>query len=91
MFLQYIIEGTEAMMDFIYQKFSTYFFAHRSEVFEVSEAIQGLILERATSSEIQKAAQAEGMITMHDDGYLKALQGLTTLNEVNRVSAAEGA
>jgi type IV pilus assembly protein PilB len=61
------------------------------EVFEVSEAIQGLILERATSSEIQKAAQAEGMISMHEDGYLKALEGLTTLNEVNRVSAAESA
>lgn len=61
------------------------------EVFEVSEAIQGLILERATSSEIQKAAQSEGMITMHEDGYLKALDGLTTLIEVNRVSAAESA
>ena len=60
------------------------------EVFEVSDAIQDLILKRSTSSEIQRAAQMEGMITMRQDGYLKALSGLTTINEVNRV-AAEGA
>jgi len=59
------------------------------EVFEVSEAIQQLILKQSTSSEIQKAAQKEGMITMREDGYLKALEGLTTISEVNRV-AAEG-
>lgn len=59
------------------------------EVFEITETIQDLILKRSTSGEIQKAAQAEGMITMHEDGYLKALQGLTTLTEVDRVSAAE--
>jgi type IV pilus assembly protein PilB len=59
------------------------------EVFEVSEAIQELIMKRATSGEIEKAAQAEGMINMRQDGYLKALNGFTTLAEVNRV-AAEG-
>ncbi|MFZ1685024.1 MAG: GspE/PulE family protein, partial [Candidatus Zixiibacteriota bacterium] len=60
------------------------------EVFEVSDAIQDLILKRSTSSEIQRAAQAEGMITMRQDGYLKALSGMTTISEVNRV-AADGA
>lgn len=60
------------------------------EVFEVSDAIQSLILKRATSTEIQRVAQAEGMITMRQDGYLKALSGMTTLAEINRV-AAEGA
>ena len=59
------------------------------EVFEVSENIQKLILERATSTEIQKLAQSEGMITMRQDGYLKALAGMTTLAEINRVSAEE--
>jgi len=59
------------------------------EVFEVTEAIQDLILKRSTSIEIQKAAQAEGMITMRQDGYLKALSGMTTVSEVNRVSAEE--
>ena len=57
------------------------------EVMDVSENIQRLIVNRATSSEIQKQAVAEGMITMRQDGYLKALQGLTTLEEVNRVTA----
>lgn len=59
------------------------------EVFPISEEIQELILKRATSSEIQKLAQDAGMITMRQDGYLKALSGLTTLNEVNRVAAAD--
>lgn len=59
------------------------------EVFEVTEAIQDLILKRSTTSEIQKAAQAEGMVTMRQDGYLKAFSGLTTLAEVDRVSAVE--
>ena len=60
------------------------------EVFEVTEAIQQLILKRATSSEIQTAAEkGQGMVTMQQDGYLKALAGYTTLNEVNRVAAAD--
>jgi type IV pilus assembly protein PilB len=59
------------------------------EVFGISEAIQELIMKQATSTQIEKAAQAEGMITMRQDGYLKALDGRTTLSEVNRV-ATEG-
>lgn len=61
------------------------------EVFEISEAIQNLILKRSTSAEIQKQARAEGMVTMREDGYLKALTGQTTLNEVNRVAATDSA
>jgi type IV pilus assembly protein PilB len=59
------------------------------EVFGVTESIQGLIMKQATSTEIEKLAQQEGMISMRQDGYLKALNGETTLEEVNRV-AAEG-
>jgi type IV pilus assembly protein PilB len=59
------------------------------EAFAVTEDIQKHILERATSSIIQKTAQSQGMVTMREDGYLKALAGLTTLNEINRVAAAE--
>jgi len=61
------------------------------EVFKVTEAIQELILKRATSSQIQKFAQQQGMVTMREDGYLKALAGLTTISEANRVAAAEDA
>ncbi|HET6746561.1 MAG TPA: GspE/PulE family protein [Candidatus Saccharimonadales bacterium] len=57
------------------------------EVMDVSEEIQNLIVSRATSREIERKAVEQGMITMRQDGYLKALQGITTLEEVNRVTA----
>jgi len=57
------------------------------EVMDVTEEIQNLIIKRSTSAEIQKVAVAQGMITMRQDGYLKALGGLTTMEEVNRVAA----
>jgi type IV pilus assembly protein PilB len=61
------------------------------EVFNVTEEIQELIVKRATSAEIQKKAEEQGMVTMRQDGYFKALTGKTTLSEVNRVTAEEGA
>lgn len=57
------------------------------EVMEVTEDIQQLIVVRSTSAEIQRKAVEQGMITMRQDGYLKALQGITTLEEVNRVTS----
>ena len=61
------------------------------EVFNVTEEIQELIVKRATSAEIQKKAEEQGMVTMREDGYFKALTGKTTLSEVNRVTAEESA
>jgi len=61
------------------------------EVFNVSEVIQDLILKRSTSSEIQAQAEREGMVTMRQDGYLKALVGQTTVAEINRVASADSA
>jgi type IV pilus assembly protein PilB len=61
------------------------------EVFDVTPEIQQLILKRATSSEIQKVALQQGMVSMRQDGYLKALNGLTTLDEVNRVAGEDSA
>jgi type IV pilus assembly protein PilB len=61
------------------------------EVFDVSEPIQDLILKRSTSSEIEALARKEGMITMRQDGFLKALTGKTTVKEVNRVASADSA
>jgi type IV pilus assembly protein PilB len=57
------------------------------EVMDVNSDIQKLIVEHATSSEIQRVAVSQGMITMRQDGYLKALSGVTTLEEVNRVTS----
>ncbi|HVX58889.1 MAG TPA: GspE/PulE family protein [Candidatus Saccharimonadales bacterium] len=59
------------------------------EVFEVTEAIQDLILKHAPSSAIQKAAIEQGMVTMRQDGYLKSLAGMTTLLEVDRVASGD--
>ncbi|MEK7562009.1 MAG: GspE/PulE family protein [Patescibacteria group bacterium] len=59
------------------------------EVFQITDQIQDLILRRATSSQIQQLAISQGMITMRQDGYLKALAGLTTLLEVNRVASID--
>lgn len=56
------------------------------EVMDISEEIQKLITTRATSAEIQRLAIEQGMVTMREDGYLKALNGITTLEEVNRVT-----
>lgn len=57
------------------------------EVMDITEQIQELIVKHATSAEIQRTAIVQGMIPMRMDGYMKALNGLTTLEEVNRVAA----
>lgn len=57
------------------------------EVMDVTEEIQQLIVAHSTTSELQRKAVEQGMITMRQDGYLKALQGITTIEEVNRVTA----
>jgi len=57
------------------------------EVMDVNPDIQQLIVNKAASSEIQRLAVSQGMITMRQDGYLKALSGVTTLDEVNRVTS----
>jgi type IV pilus assembly protein PilB len=57
------------------------------EVMDVNSDIQKMIVNHSTSSEIQRLAVSQGMITMRQDGYLKALTGLTTLEEVNRVTS----
>jgi len=56
------------------------------EVLEVSESIRDLIMKRADSTTIKKQAIKEGMKTMIEDGINKVLKGLTTLEEVFRVT-----
>jgi len=56
------------------------------EVLVVSEKIARLVLEHPDSQTIEKQAVLEGMITMKQDGYMKALQGVTTIEEVLRVA-----
>ena len=56
------------------------------EVLPVFEKIARLILERSAASVIEKQAVEEGMIKMRQDGYLKVLEGITTIEEVLRVA-----
>ncbi len=56
------------------------------EVLPISEKIMKLILKRASTKEIEDQAVSEGMITLKQDGYLKAVEGETTLEEVLRVA-----
>lgn len=61
----------------------------RTGIFEalvVTNKVSKLVLEHASSSEIENTAVDEGMITMKQDGYLKVLEGVTTLEEVLRVA-----
>lgn len=56
------------------------------EVLVISEKVARLILARETSQEIEKQAVVDGMITMKQDGFLKVLEGITTIEEVLRVA-----
>ncbi|MEI6057398.1 MAG: GspE/PulE family protein [bacterium] len=55
------------------------------EVLKVTPTIRDLIIKGATSSEIEIQAKKEGMLTMLEDGIFKAVEGLTTIEEVLRV------
>jgi len=55
------------------------------EVLPITETIKELIVKGATSSQIQAQAEKEGMTTMIEDGFIKAAQGITTIEEVLRV------
>lgn len=56
------------------------------EVLVISENIGKMILARQTSGIIEKEALSNGMITMKQDGFLKVLEGVTTIEEVLRVA-----
>ncbi len=55
------------------------------EVLVVTEPIRDLISKKTSSSKIEKEAKEEGMITMFEDGFIKAASGVTSIEEVLRV------
>ena len=55
------------------------------EVLKMSSAIKEIVLRGGTSDEIEKQAKKEGMLSMIEDGIFKAVQGMTTIEEVLRV------
>ena len=56
------------------------------ELLTMSDPIRRLIMQRGTAGEIQNLAVNEGMRSMYQDGLNKCLQGITTLDEVLRVT-----
>jgi type IV pilus assembly protein PilB len=59
------------------------------EVLDNSSEIQQLIIANGTSEQIQQQAIKDGMVTMQFDGFIKALRGQTTMEEILRVTAEE--
>jgi type II secretory ATPase GspE/PulE/Tfp pilus assembly ATPase PilB-like protein len=64
-------------------------FRGRGGIFEalhVTDAIESLIITRASSNDIKQKAVTEGMCTLRDDGFSKVIAGYTTIEEVLRVT-----
>lgn len=57
------------------------------ETIIVDEDIQKMITTQATAAEIMRLAKEKGTVTMRQDGILKVLSGITTMDEVNRVAS----
>lgn len=55
------------------------------EILEVTDTIRKLIMQHSNSDEIRRAARAQGMSTMLEDGFAKAVSGVTSLAEILRV------
>ncbi len=56
------------------------------EVLDVTEKISRMVMENVTAQDIENEAKSNGMITMTQDGFLKVLEGITSIEEVLRVS-----
>ena len=56
------------------------------EVLEMSETVSQMVAKRATSDDIEAQSQKEGMIKMIEDGMIKAIQGVTSIEEILRVT-----
>jgi len=59
------------------------------EVLTLDQEIKKLIMDKATENDIKKAAMLSGMLTLRQDGILKASEGLTALEEIVRVTAGD--
>ncbi len=56
------------------------------ELFPITEDVRSLVLRRASSREIRRVAIDQGMVTLRQDGWSRAVEGVTTIEEVLRVT-----
>ena len=59
------------------------------EIFKVDDTIQRLIFDHAPSSVLRERAREMGMRTLREDGMLKVASGMTSLQEVLRVTMGD--
>ena len=57
------------------------------EVLEMSESIKELVVKNATADAIEKRARGEGMLTMLEEGFIRAAQKVTSIEEILRVTS----
>ncbi len=57
-----------------------------TEMLAITDALRSLVMRHATAGELRAQALSEGMLTMYDDGLRKAIKGVTTFEEVLRVT-----
>jgi type II secretory ATPase GspE/PulE/Tfp pilus assembly ATPase PilB-like protein len=55
------------------------------EILEVDDDVEALITKQASTKDILQVAHQKGMHSIKEDGYIKVLQGTTTIEEINRV------
>jgi type IV pilus assembly protein PilB len=60
-----------------------------SELLDLSDPIREMLIERRPSTEIKKAAQQEGMVSLRESALAKVFSGYTTLEEINKVTFVE--
>jgi len=56
------------------------------EILNITPGVNDLVLKQSSAQEITRQAVKEGMILMKQDGFLKAIAGITTLEEIMRVT-----
>lgn len=56
------------------------------EVLEVTDDIRQLISQKASASDLEEKAKANGMLTMIEDGFAKCIMGITSVEEILRVT-----
>ena len=60
------------------------------ELMPINDTLRRMIVQKATPADIQQAAMDNGMHTMYQDGLIKALSGITSIEEVLRVTREAG-
>jgi general secretion pathway protein E len=56
------------------------------ELFRITDETRGLIVRKIPAGEIRRHAVAQGMVTLREDAWAKACAGLTTVEEILRVT-----